>query len=125
MDYLTVSCRPHAHAKPWAWHPANQWFGVWRSAMSFRLRVSAVEYDSFGETVLTGVLESGQIGGGDPIRIPTASGTSFKSVVASMEGPGPDPPPFRADKIGKATHIVGLDGTPPKEDVVVACFAEG
>ncbi len=93
--------------------------------MAFRLRVTAVEYDSFGETVLTGVLESGQIGGGDPIRVPTASATSFQSVVASMEGPSPDPPPFRADIIGKATLIVGVEGTPAKKDVVVPCVAEG
>jgi len=93
--------------------------------MGFRLRVTAVEYDRFGETVLSGVLESGQIGGGDPICIPTASGTSFRSVVTSMEGPGPEPPPFRADKIGKATLIVGVEGTPPKKDVVIPCVAEG
>jgi hypothetical protein len=42
-----------------------------------------------------------------------------------MEGPGPDPPPFRADKIGKATLIVGVEGTPPKKDVAVPCVAEG
>src|SRR5215475_10966317 len=96
-----------------------------RSAMAFRLRVIAVEYDSFGETVLTGVLEVGQIGAGDPIRIPTANGTSFQSVVASMEGPGPEPPPFRAEKVGNATLIVGVAGTPPKKDVVVPCVAEG
>ena len=83
------------------------------------------EYDSFGETVLTGVLESGQIGGGDPICIPTGSGPSFQSFVASMEGPGPDPPPFRAEKIGKATLIVGVEGTPLKKDVAVPCVAEG
>jgi len=93
--------------------------------MAFRLRVTAVEYDSFGETVLTGVLESGQIGGGDSISVPTASGTSFRSVISSMEGPGPDPPPFRADKIGTATLIVGVEGTPPRKDVVVPCVAEG
>jgi len=93
--------------------------------MAFRLRVTAVEYDSFGETVLTGVLESGQIGGGDSISVPTASGTSFRSVVSSMEGPGPDPPPFRADKIGMAPLIVGVAGTPPKKDIVVPCVAEG
>jgi hypothetical protein len=96
-----------------------------RFAMAFRLRVTAIEYDSFGETVLTGVLESGQIGGGDPIRIPTKSGTTFQSVVASMEGPGPEPPPFRADKIGKAPIIVGIEGTPPNRDVIVPCVAEG
>jgi hypothetical protein len=92
--------------------------------MTFRLRVRAVEYDTFGETVLTGALESGQIGGGDSISVPTASGT-FRSVVSGMEGPGPDPPPFRADKIGMATLIVGVEGTPPKKDVVVPCVAEG
>jgi hypothetical protein len=97
----------------------------WSFAMAFRFRVKAVEYDTFGETVLTGVLESGQIGGGDSISVPTASGTSFRSVVSSMEGPGPDPPPFRADKIGMATLIVGVEGTPPKKDVVVPCVAEG
>ena len=59
------------------------------------LRVIAVEYDSFGETVLTGVLEAGQIAGGDAIRVPTANGASFQSVVASMEGPGPESPPPR------------------------------
>ena len=93
--------------------------------MAFRLRVKAVEYDSFGETVLTGVLEAGQIGAGDPIRVPTANGTSFQSVVASMEGPGPEPPPFRAEKVGNATLIVGVAGTPPKKDVIVPCVAEG
>src|SRR5262245_33582998 len=97
----------------------------WRAAMAFRLRVIAVEYDSFGETVLTGVLEAGQIGAGDPIRVPTTDGTSFQSVVASMEGPGPEPPPFRAEKVGNATLIVGIAGTPPKKDVVVPCVAEG
>src|SRR5262249_31230204 len=96
-----------------------------RSAMAFRLRVIAVEYDSFGETLLTGVLEAGQIGAGDPIRVPTASGTSFQSVVASMEGPGPEPPPFRAETVGDATLLVGVAGTPPKKDVVVPCVAEG
>ena len=93
--------------------------------MAFRLRVIAAEYDSFGETVLTGVLEAGQIGAGDPIRVPTASGNSFQSVVASMEGPGPEPPPFRAETVGDATLIVGIAGTPPKKDVVVPCVAEG
>ena len=93
--------------------------------MAFRLRVKAVEYDSFGETVLTGVLEAGQIGAGDPIRVPTANGTSFQSVVASMEGPGPEPPPFRAEKVGNATLIVGVACTPPKKDVIVPCVAEG
>src|SRR5262245_54254576 len=93
--------------------------------MAFRLRVIAIEYDSFGETVLTGVLEAGQIGAGDPIRVPTANGNSFRSVVASMEGPGPEPPPFRAEMIGNATLIVGVAGTPPKKDVVVPCVAEG
>src|SRR5262245_61747801 len=93
--------------------------------MAFRLRVIAVEYDSFGETVLTGALEAGQIGAGDPIRVPTANGNSFRSVVASMEGPGPEPPPFRAEMIGNATLIVGVAGTPPKKDVVVPCVAEG
>src|SRR5262245_56867793 len=93
--------------------------------MAFRLRVIAVEYDSFGETVLTGALEAGQIGAGDPIRVPTANGNSFRSVVASMEGPGPEPPPFRAETIGNATLIVGVAGTPPKKDVVVPCVAEG
>ena len=92
--------------------------------MAFRLRVIAVEYDSFGETVLTGVLEAGQIGGGDAILVPTANGTPFQSVVASMEGPGPEPP-FRAEKVGNATLIVGVAGTPPKKDVVVPCVAEG
>ncbi len=93
--------------------------------MAFRFRVTAVEYDRFGQTVVTGQLESGQIGGGDPIRVPTVSGTKFQSVVASMEGPGPDPPPFRADKIGKATLIVGVEGTPPNKNVAVPCVAEG
>ena len=93
--------------------------------MVFRLRVTTVEYDSFDETVLTGVLEAGQIGAGDAIRVPTANGTSFQSVVASMEGPGPEPPPFRAEKVGNATLIVGVAGTPPKKDVVVPCVAEG
>jgi hypothetical protein len=93
--------------------------------MTFRLRVSAVEYGRFGETVLVGQLESGQIGGGDPIRVPTAGGTTFQSFVNSMEGPGPDPPPFRADKIGNATLYVGVEGTPPKKDVAVPCVAEG
>ena len=93
--------------------------------MAFRLRVTAVEYDSYGETVLTGHLESGQIGGGDSIRVPTGSGISFQSVIASMEGPGPDPPPFRADKIGNATLIVGVEGTPPMKDVIVPCLADG
>jgi hypothetical protein len=93
--------------------------------MTFRLRVKAVKYDTFGETVLTGVLESGQIGGGDSISVPTASGTSFRSVVSSIEGPGPDLPPFRADKIGTAKLIVGVEGTPPKKDVIVPCVAEG
>jgi len=76
----------------------------WSSAMAFRLRVIAVEYDSFGETVLAGVLEAGQIGGEDPIRVPTANGTLFQSVVLSMEGPGPEPPRFRAEKVGNATY---------------------
>jgi hypothetical protein len=49
----------------------------------------------------------------------------FESFVNSMEGPGPDPPPFRADKIGGATLFVGVEGTPPKKDVVVPCVAEG
>src|SRR5262245_38724768 len=96
----------------------------WRSVMAFRLRVIAVEYDSFGETVLTGVLEAGQIGAGDPIRVPTANGTSFQSVVASMEGPGPEPPPFRAETVGDATLIVGVASAPPNKDVVVPCVAE-
>src|SRR5215475_13332567 len=96
-----------------------------RSAMAFRLRVIAVEYDSFGETLLTGVLEACQIGAGDQIRVPTASGNSFQSVVASMEGPGPEPPPFRAETVGDATLIVGVAGTPPMKDVVVPCVAEG
>src|SRR5262249_3592397 len=52
------------------------------------------------------------------------NGTSFQSVVASMEGPGPEPPPFRAEKVGNATLIVGVAGTPPKKDVVVPCVAE-
>jgi hypothetical protein len=89
------------------------------------MRIVAVEYDRFGETVLTGLLESGQIGCGDLICVPTASETSFRSVVASMEGPGPDPPPFRAEKIGSATLIVGVDGTPRNRDIVVPCVAEG
>jgi hypothetical protein len=93
--------------------------------MAFRLKVTRVEYDSFGETVLTCVLESGHIGCGDSIGVPTASGAPFQSVVASMEGPGPDPPPFRADKIGEATLIVGVEGTPAKRDVIVPCVAEG
>jgi hypothetical protein len=93
--------------------------------LAFRLRVMAVEYDSFGETVLTGVLESGHIGCGDPICVPTASETSFRSVVASMEGPGPDLPPIRAEKIGNATLIVGVGGTPRNRDIVVPCVAEG
>src|SRR5262245_58506585 len=93
--------------------------------MAFRLRVIAVEYDSFGETVLTGVLEAGQIAGGDAIRVPTANGASFQSVVASMEGPGPEPPPFHAEKVGNAPLIVGVAGTPPKKDIVVPCVAEG
>lgn len=93
--------------------------------MAFRLRVTKVEYDRFGETVLTGVLESGQIGGGDVIRIPTAAGNSFQSAVTSMEGPGPDPPPFRAEKIGKVTLIVGVEGAPPKHNIAVPCIAEG
>ena len=93
--------------------------------MAFRLRVKAVEYDRFGETVLTGVLEMGEIGAGYAIRVPTANGTSFQSVVASMEGPGPEPPPFRAEKVGNATLIVGVACTPPKKDVIVPCVAEG
>jgi hypothetical protein len=93
--------------------------------MAFRLRVIAVEYHSFGETVLTGLLEAGQIGAGDPIRVPTANGTLFQSVVASMEGPGPEPPPFRAEKVGNAPLIVGVAGTPPKKDIVVPVVAEG
>src|SRR5262245_41434689 len=97
----------------------------WRAAMAFRLRVIAVEYDSFGETVLTGVLEAGQVAGGDAIRIPRANGTSFQSVVVSMEGPGPEPPPFRAEKVGNAPLIVGVAGTPPKIDIIVPCVAEG
>jgi putative ABC transport system substrate-binding protein len=46
-------------------------------------------------------------------------------VASSMEGPGPGPPPFCADKIGAAPLIVGVAGTPPKKDVVVPCVAEG
>jgi len=42
-----------------------------------------------------------------------------------MEGPGPEPPPFRAETVGDATLIVGVAGTPPKKDVVVPCVAEG
>src|SRR5262245_21543308 len=91
----------------------------WSFAMAFRLRVTAIKYDTFGETVLTGLLESGQIGGGDSISLPTASGTLFRSVVSSMEGPGPDPPPFRADKIGMAPLVVGVEGAPAKKDVIV------
>lgn len=54
--------------------------------MTFRFRVTAVEYDEgFGETVLIGELESGRLGGGAHIRIPTASGI-FASRVVSMEG---------------------------------------
>ena len=41
-----------------------------------------------------------------------------------MEGPGPEPP-FRAEKVGNATLIVGVAGTPPEKDVVVPCVAEG
>ena len=93
--------------------------------MTFRFRVTAVEYEEgYGETLLIGVLESGQIGGGARIRIPTASG-AFESTVVSMEGPGPEPPPFRAEKVGGARLSVGVGGYPPGRDIQVPSLAEG
>ena len=93
--------------------------------MTFRFRVTAVEYEAgFGETVLIGELESGQLAGGAHIRIPTASGT-FASTVVSMEGPGPDPPPYQAEKVRGAKLYVGVYGHPPGHDIQVPCLAEG
>ena len=46
-----------------------------RSAAGWGSGWLAVEYDRFGETVLTGVLKAGQIGAGDAISVPTANGT--------------------------------------------------
>ena len=91
--------------------------------MPFQFQVLGVRYES-RDTVISGQIISGEIGGPEFIKLPTASGQAFKFWMTGMQAPGPG---FPIRPGHKGLVEISLSGHPPSRDIAFPCvgIAEG